>query len=42
MARIAYPDLDSTEIAPLVGRIQRERGKVLNLYRMLLHSPPDA
>ena len=42
MARIAYPDLDSTEIAPLVARIQRERGKVLNLYRMLLHSPPVA
>ena len=42
MARIAYPDLKATEIAPLVARIERERGKVLNLYRMLLHSPPVA
>ena len=42
MARISYPDPKSPEIAPLVQRIQRERGKVLNLYRMLLHSPPVA
>ena len=42
MARIPYPDTTSAEIAPVVERIQRERGKVLNLYRMLLHSPPVA
>ncbi|MGS0892355.1 carboxymuconolactone decarboxylase family protein [Burkholderia stagnalis] len=39
MARIPYPDLDAGEIAPLVGRIVAERGRMLNLYSMLLHSP---
>jgi alkylhydroperoxidase family enzyme len=43
MARIPYPDLDRPEIAPLAARIKAERGgKLLNLYRMLLHSPPVA
>jgi alkylhydroperoxidase family enzyme len=43
MARLPYPDVDRPEIAPLVERIKRERGgRMLNLYRMLLHSPPMA
>jgi AhpD family alkylhydroperoxidase len=43
MARLAYPDVDRPELAPLVERIKRERGgRMLNLYRMLLHSPPMA
>jgi alkylhydroperoxidase family enzyme len=44
MARIPYPDVaDRPDIAPLVERIRRERGgRLLNLYRMLLHSPPLA
>jgi AhpD family alkylhydroperoxidase len=43
MARIPYPDVDRPDIAPLVERIKRERGgRMLNLYRMLLHSPPLA
>ncbi len=43
MARLPYPDADRPELAALVGRIKRERGgRVLNLYRMLLHSPPLA
>lgn len=42
MARIDYPDPKNPAIAPLVQRIEAERGKVLNLYRMLLHSPPVA
>jgi alkylhydroperoxidase family enzyme len=43
MARIAYPDTTQASLAPLVERIERERGgKLLNLYRMLLHSPPVA
>ena len=42
MARIAYVDQNAPDIAPLAGRITAERGKVLNLYRMLLHSPPIA
>jgi len=43
MARIPYADTADTAIAELAEQIQRERGgKVLNLYRMLLHSPPVA
>jgi alkylhydroperoxidase family enzyme len=43
MARIPYPDAARPDLAPLVERIKRERGgKLLNLYRMLLHSPPVA
>jgi alkylhydroperoxidase family enzyme len=42
MARISYPDPDQPEIAPLVARIKAERGKIFNLYGMLLHSPPVA
>ncbi|AIP34249.1 carboxymuconolactone decarboxylase family protein [Paraburkholderia xenovorans LB400] len=42
MARIAYPDTHSPDIAPLATRIVAERGKLLNLYSMLLHSPPVA
>lgn len=40
MARIPYPDLNVASIAPLVDRIVAERGRMLNLYSMLLHSPP--
>jgi AhpD family alkylhydroperoxidase len=40
MARVRYPELVGNEGEPLVERIKRERGgKLLNLYRMLLHSP---
>jgi len=42
MARISYPDTHNPAIAPLVERIERERSKMSNLYRMLLHSPPVA
>jgi alkylhydroperoxidase family enzyme len=42
MARIPYPDLDRPDIAPVAERIKAERGRVINLYRMLLHSPPVA
>jgi alkylhydroperoxidase family enzyme len=42
MARIPYPDTGRPELAPLVERIKAERGRLLNLYRMLLHSPPVA
>ncbi|MGP1677586.1 MAG: carboxymuconolactone decarboxylase family protein [Burkholderiales bacterium] len=42
MARISYPDQSEPEIAPLVERIKAERGKIFNLYGMLLHSPPVA
>ena len=42
MARLSYPDQNDPAIAPLVQRIKAERGKILNLYGMLLHSPPVA
>jgi AhpD family alkylhydroperoxidase len=42
MARIPYADLGSSETKPLVDRITAERGSVLHLYQMLLHSPPVA
>jgi len=43
MARLPYPDIDRSDLAPLIERIKRERGgRMLNLYRMLLHSPPMA
>jgi AhpD family alkylhydroperoxidase len=42
MARLPYADLDSAEARPLVDRIVAERGSVLLLYQMLLHSPPVA
>ena len=42
MARLPYADLNTPERAPLVQRITAERGSVLHLYQMLLHSPPLA
>jgi len=43
MARIPYADTGRADIAPLAARIKAERGgKLLNLYRMLLQSPPVA
>src|SRR5690606_23731475 len=39
MARIPYADLTNPPAAPLVERIVAERGGVLHLYQMLLHSP---
>jgi AhpD family alkylhydroperoxidase len=42
MARLPYAQLDDADKAPLVQRIVAERGSVLHLYRMLLHSPPLA
>lgn len=42
MARIEYADVDAEKVKPLVSRIVAERGQVLHLYRMLLHSPAAA
>jgi len=43
MARIPYPDVSRYEREPLAQRIKHERGgQLLNLYKMLLHSPPVA
>lgn len=40
MARIPYADPSRPETAALTERIVRERGSVLHLYAMLLHSTP--
>jgi len=42
MARIPYADLATPGVQPLVERIVAERGSVLHLYQMLMHSPPLA
>ena len=40
MARLPYADPATPETTALAQRIVRERGSVLHLYAMLLHSPP--
>lgn len=40
MARIPYADKNRPDRKALVERITRERGSVLHLYAMLLHSAP--
>ena len=42
MARIPYADMADPRTRGLVERITRERGGVLHLYAMLLHSGPVA
>ncbi|GJD50774.1 hypothetical protein OPKNFCMD_3520 [Methylobacterium crusticola] len=42
MARIPYADTNRPETAELASRIVAERGEILHLYAMLLHSPPVA
>ena len=39
MAHLPYADLSHAAAQPLVQRIVAERGSVLHLYQMLLHSP---
>lgn len=42
MARLPYADLNQPEISQLVTQIKAERGSVIELYQMLLHSPAVA
>jgi AhpD family alkylhydroperoxidase len=42
MARLSYADPNGGELRELVDRIVAERGSMLHLYQMLLHSPPVA
>lgn len=43
MARLSYSDWKRPDAAPIAERIEAERGgRMLNLYAMLLHSPPLA
>ena len=42
MARIPYADLQQPDVRDLADRVKAERGSILHLYQMLLHSPPVA
>lgn len=42
MARIAYAPINTEAVRPLAERIISERGSILHLYQMLLHSAPIA
>jgi AhpD family alkylhydroperoxidase len=42
VARIPYADIDGDERRALVTKIVAQRGSVIHLYRMLLHTPPVA
>lgn len=42
MARLPYADLNNPAIHDLVSQIKAERGSVIHLYQMLLHSPAVA
>ena len=42
MARLPYADPSRPEVADIAARIVEQRGSVLHLYAMLLHSPPIA
>jgi AhpD family alkylhydroperoxidase len=42
MAHLPYADHNLPDLQPLVQRIVAERGSLLHLYQMLLHSPPLA
>ena len=42
MARLPYADCNREAVRPLVDRILAERGSVLHLYQMLMHSAPIA
>ncbi|MBA4193819.1 MAG: carboxymuconolactone decarboxylase family protein [Hydrogenophaga sp.] len=42
MARLPYADCTRDDVRPLAERIVAERGNLLHLYQMLLHSGPIA
>lgn len=42
MARIPYADLNEPRIQTIINQITAERGSVIHLYQMLLHSPSVA
>ena len=42
MARIPYADSQNPAVKPLADRIVAERGNLLHLYQMLIHSGPVA
>ena len=42
MARLPYADLNAADVRPLAEKIIQQRGSVLHLYQMLMHSAPLA
>src|SRR5687768_14233880 len=42
MARVPLIGEDRTDLAPFIARVKAERGRLINLYRVLLNSPPVA
>jgi len=42
MARMKYADIDAAAVKSLSDRIVAARGKMLHIYRMLMHSPAVA
>ena len=42
MARVPLIGEDREDLAPFIGRVKAERGRLINLYRVLLNSPPIA
>lgn len=43
MARVSYvEEQDHPELAAQIGKIKGGRGRVINIYKLLLHSPPVA
>lgn len=42
MARVPLLDEARTDLIPFIDRVKRERGKLINLYRVLMNSPAVA
>ena len=42
MARVPLLDASRTHLIPFIDRVKRERGKLINLYRVLMNSPEIA
>jgi hypothetical protein len=42
VARLPYADIKAPATREIAERVTQQRGKVLHLYGMLLHSPPVA
>lgn len=42
MSRVALIDEKRSNLAPFIARVKAERGKLINLYRVLLNSPAIA
>ncbi len=42
MTRVPLIGEERSDLAPLINRVKTERGRLINLYRVLLHSPAVA